>query len=60
MLTVRHDKEGYFDLAASDVPLLAQSSHSYALVFTKVGQIVFIAIYKKDAPQLTTIVDVYA
>ena len=47
-LTSRHDKEGFCELNAQDMPLLSECTHKYALVFTKVGPIVYIALFKKD------------
>ena len=47
-LTTKHDKEGYCQLKASDVPFFANCTHSYSLVFTKVFHIVFLALYKQD------------
>ena len=61
-LTTRHDKEGYCKVSAQDVPFIAHCAHEYTLVFTKVGNLVFLAFYMQsaDEPSRTSIVDVYA
>ena len=53
-LTMKHDKEGVCGISAQEVPFFAQCRHEYQLVFTKVGQICFIALYKKNDPQLVS------